>query len=433
LKLPAKRTRASHLSRQISGSIKRFGNINWALADQAMLSGVNFFTGILLARYLGVTEFGIFTLAWLIVEFVQGIQYSLIIMPMISIGPKQSEHARLDYLGSVMLQQVGFAVLSSVLFLTGVWTADHFFPDWGLGELIWPLALALLVSQFQNFARRYFFAFRRSAVAFLVDFVRYAGQIAILFWLLLTVNMNAAGALWVIVGTSLASTVLAVFFVEKVKWNRENFHITLVRHWAFSKWLMLSELMRWATGNFYMFVAGGMIGAAGVGAIRATQNLVGMSHILMLGLENVVPAGAARRLSKSGKQAFLRYLMLMMLFGASIVGTIVVVASAAPEFWLDLIYGKDYVGYGHLVVWWSVIYFIAFLAQQLSIGLRTIERTKSIFWAHLVTAIISVASVYPLIAYFGMVGVMIGLLMIVVIRIAILAVSFFYHLRKLKN
>ena len=33
--------------------------INWALADQAMLSGINFLTGILLARYLGITEFGV--------------------------------------------------------------------------------------------------------------------------------------------------------------------------------------------------------------------------------------------------------------------------------------------------------------------------------------------------------------------------------------
>jgi O-antigen/teichoic acid export membrane protein len=122
----------------------------------------------------------------------------------------------------------------------------------------------------------------------------------------------------------------------------------------------------------------------------------------------------------------------MMIFGAAIVGTIVVVASAAPEFWLNLIYGKGYVDYSHLVVWWSVIYFIGFLAQQISIGLRTIERTKSVFVAHLVTAIISVVSVYPLITYFGMVGVMIGLLTIVVIRIAILAFSFFNQLQKLK-
>ncbi len=31
----------------------RYSHLNWALADQTMVSGVNFLTGILLARYLG--------------------------------------------------------------------------------------------------------------------------------------------------------------------------------------------------------------------------------------------------------------------------------------------------------------------------------------------------------------------------------------------
>jgi O-antigen/teichoic acid export membrane protein len=413
--------------------MKRYWSINWAVADQAMISGVNFLTGILLARYLGVTEFGIFTLAWLIVEFVQGIQYSLVIMPMMSIGPKQPEHERLDYYGSVMVQQTGFAVLSSVIFLIGIWAANLLFADWNLGALTWSLTVAVLVSQFQNFVRRFFFAFGRIVLAFFVDFVRYAGQIGILFWLLLTVEMDAGRTLWVISGTSLASTLLAACFFGRVTWNRDNFRITFFRHWDFSKWLLLSELMRWATGNFYMFVAGGMIGAAAVGAIRAAQNLVGLSHIMMLGLENVVPAGAARRLSHGGKPAFLRYLRRVTIFGSCSVGVIVVAASAAPEFWLEVIYGKDYVGNGHLVLWWSVIYFVAFLALQVSIGLRTIERTKSVFWAHLATAIISVVSVYPLIAYLDLVGVMIGLLTIVLVRIAFLAYSFVDQLRKLES
>ena len=44
--------------------LSRYSHVNWALADQTMVSGVNFLTGILLARYLGVEEFGRFTLAW---------------------------------------------------------------------------------------------------------------------------------------------------------------------------------------------------------------------------------------------------------------------------------------------------------------------------------------------------------------------------------
>jgi O-antigen/teichoic acid export membrane protein len=176
-----------------------------------------------------------------------------------------------------------------------------------------------------------------------------------------------------------------------------------------------------------------VIGAVAVGAVRATQNLVGMSHIVMLGLENVVPAGAARRLSQSGKHVFLRYLIGMLIFSASIVGAIVVVASVGAEFWLELIYGEEYVGYSQLVLWWSAIYFIGFTAQQMSVGLRTIERTKMIFWANLLAATISVASIYPLITYFGLMGIMMGLLLIAVTSTGFLTISFFYQFRRYKN
>ena len=78
----------------IAGVLKRHSHVNWALADQAMVSGVYFLTGILLARYLGLEEFGRFTLAWMAVLFANSIQHAMIIAPMMSIGPKQSAAER---------------------------------------------------------------------------------------------------------------------------------------------------------------------------------------------------------------------------------------------------------------------------------------------------------------------------------------------------
>jgi O-antigen/teichoic acid export membrane protein len=419
------------VSQQLSSLIKRYANINWALADQAMISGANFLTGILLARYLGVTEFGVFTLGWAIVLLVQSIQSSVVIAPLMSIGPRQSEHERTNYIGSVVVQQAGFAVFSTALFLFGIWAADLLFPNLNLDALTWSLGAAVLVSQVQNFVRRLFFTYGRGLVAFVMDFVRYAGQVLILAWLLRTFHMDAASAFWTMSGTALASTLLAVSFLERVTFDRDNLRTTFFRHWAFSKWLLSSDLMRWATDNLYTFVAAGMIGAAAVGAIRATQNLVGLTHILTQGLENVVPPGAARRLREDGKPAFLQFLKRVTIFGSCIVGTIAVVASAAPEFWLALIYGKEYAGSGYLVVWWSVCYFLHFLVQQIGVGLRTIEQTKAVFWAQLITTIISVVSVYPLIYAFDEVGVMIGFVTVLVVRMAILGYSFSNQLRKL--
>ena len=46
----------------------RYSQVNWALVDQAFVSGCNFLTGILLARYLGIEEFGSYVLAWIFVD-----------------------------------------------------------------------------------------------------------------------------------------------------------------------------------------------------------------------------------------------------------------------------------------------------------------------------------------------------------------------------
>jgi hypothetical protein len=54
----------------------------------------------MLARFMGLREFGIFVLAWMSVVFVNSLQTALIVAPMTSIGPKQREEDRPSYFGT---------------------------------------------------------------------------------------------------------------------------------------------------------------------------------------------------------------------------------------------------------------------------------------------------------------------------------------------
>src|ERR1035441_1529748 len=76
------------------------------LGDQAIVSGTNFFTSVMLARFMGLREFGIFALAWMSVLFVNSLQSALIVAPMMSIGPKQEEKDRPSYFGAVVFQEL---------------------------------------------------------------------------------------------------------------------------------------------------------------------------------------------------------------------------------------------------------------------------------------------------------------------------------------
>ena len=105
----------------IRNFIVRYNQSNWALLDQAMVSGVNFLTGIILVRYLGLEEFGRFILAWLIILFFNSIHFAAVISPMMSIGPKQSEKEFPQYYAAVFLQQLFWSGVCFISIFGCIW------------------------------------------------------------------------------------------------------------------------------------------------------------------------------------------------------------------------------------------------------------------------------------------------------------------------
>lgn len=399
--------------------IARYSHVNWALADQGMVSAVNFATGIMLARFLGIEEFGRFTLAWMAVLFVNSIQYAAIISPMMSIGPKQAAGDEPAYYGAVAAQQLAFAAAAFAIVLGGATAAAGIFPDWNIEGLALPLACAALALQAQDFLRRYFFTRGRGGAAFVTDAVRYGGQLAILFWLFQTTSMDSAATLWVIAALAAIGALAALPACERMEWRPTTVRITTARHWHFSKWLAGSALMQWTSGNLFILAAGAILGAWAVGALKAAQNLMGVPHILFQGLENVVPVRAAWHLQIGGPQGLKTYLLRVTIYGELATGAVAAVMFVAPEFWLELVFGEEYQGFGFLLRWYAAIYVLVFLSLPLRAGLRAVENTRTIFWAYLWMTLFSLVSAYPVTEFWGLIGVLLGLFIVQVISLIV--------------
>ena len=86
-----------------------------ALLDQAFISAINFGTGLLLARFLGMGGYGEFVLAYGIILFFSGMQMAFVISPMMTIGPTQPDSDKAPYYRAIILQQFGFALLLTCL------------------------------------------------------------------------------------------------------------------------------------------------------------------------------------------------------------------------------------------------------------------------------------------------------------------------------
>ena len=85
------------------------------LMDQALVSGSNFLTAILITRLAGLEEYGFFALAWMGLLLMSSLQQAFIQAPMMSLGPKKSEAEKANYFPASQFLQIGFAVLIFLL------------------------------------------------------------------------------------------------------------------------------------------------------------------------------------------------------------------------------------------------------------------------------------------------------------------------------
>jgi len=414
---------------------KRYSHVNWALSDQAMVSGVNFFTGLLLARLLGLNEFGHFTLLWMIVLFVCSIQFSLISAPMMTGGPQQSIDNRKEYYSSIIIQQLVFSIISSLLVWLIMEIVDSIFPELQLEEFSILLALTVFFCQNQDFFRRLYFSKERQHVAFLIDAIRYLGLAFVLVLLFFSPVLSTEKVFWLMSITSALSVVVSVFFLPELVWNRKIVVSVFYKNWKFSKWMTASALLQWLTGHFFVVMSGALLGAYAAGAIKACQNIVGITNIIVQGMENFVPRLVSVSYKSKGIKGLLSTVQSINILGGVSIGGLLLVLAIFSEPILVLLYGNEYSSYGYLIYWLALFNFFGFLATPMCAGLRVLEKTKIIFFAFLACAIFSFLFAYVLINSHGLLGAVIGFVLTKIIFIGIVLFGFIREIKleKLKE
>jgi O-antigen/teichoic acid export membrane protein len=406
---------------RLLGRLRRGSGANWTLADQILVSGANFITTVIAARWLGIEAFGWFAFCLIQLLILRSLQTALIISPMLSIGPKFEGNHQRPYFTAVLVQQLILAGTLSAIVLAVGWGAGLFLDSWAAQQATLPLALLALTDQMQEFCRRGFYAMRRQRVAFLTDTLTYGGRmIGLWIWLHALHRDGASDALWVMTGTNALAPVLGFLVLYRWEWDSAVFKQVLRRHWHFSKWLGAGFLVEAIASNVFYLVAGAVLGVAALGIMRASQNVLGAANVLLQALANLIPVEASRTYSMGGRPALMRYTARAL--AISVGGTLVValVASAAPEFWLTLLYGDKIAGYGFMIYWQSAVVLATATALPLRAAFQTMENTRPLFFSKLAQEGFAVSSAYALAAWFGLNGTMLGQVVALTIPVVVL-------------
>ena len=170
----------------------------WAIVDQACVSGGNFLTNIVLARFLGATDYGRYAVLFGVMLALNSFHRSFCVYPLSVIGAKVERHELRRLLASALALSTAGALPLGIVVVVVCWVL-------GIAHLAMLAFAALLAWQLQEVFRRALLAHLRHRAAILGDTISYLGQGALVLALAHTAPVTLGSVLLVMTLTSLVA------------------------------------------------------------------------------------------------------------------------------------------------------------------------------------------------------------------------------------
>lgn len=368
------------------------------LLDQFVVSGSNFVLTILLARLLDVSDFGLYSVTWLIVISIASFLQAVIFAPMLSFSPKLTGAHRKYFFDVIFSELIYFLVLFLII-VTCVLGVSNYFEQNNTFKIAQGIILLSVPYYLFEFLRRYLMIIGKNTKLFFCDAINY---FSILFGLYFLSNNELINTV-LIVSVCFTTTSLIILLGSNFRlmnlFQRQSKYIDLItKQFAFSKWLAASSGLQFLNGNVFTLIAGTIVSISQVGYIKMAQNIVGIINPIYVFLDNHAQLYLAKVRYEQGVASCERaYLKIASLCMVGLVSLLLFIFLFKSEI-LTLLYGKEssvLSNYLSLMLLLSAITGANFLERLI---LKVRENTKIIFKAYLYSAIISCAVVYPLIS-----------------------------------
>jgi len=368
--------------------------------DQLIFSGSNFVLTFVLARKLGIADFGLFSSVLLATYLLVGICNSVLVQPFQISVAKKFTNKSLGFVLQSLLVLLG--VFASLMFLVKLlpFSSIGFYKTHFLSIVTFSSAYIL-----QDFLRKILLALDRVKLVLMIDCIFLIVFPVIWF----QEDLDLKQSLFVIgIVNGIASLPGAWFCIKNSKFsfkNKELFNY----HFKEGKWLFSASVLQWFSGNFFTLVAGVYLGINALGALRLVQSFFGIINVILQTVENYYLPKTAK-LYFQNKTEEKKELYLNMLKGMMVLATVITGFFMFSDSIMVLIGGEKYEQYGFVVKLVSVLYFVILYSYPVRISIRVMEQNKAFFVGYCISFVFSVASFHFLLKYGALYGAVAGLL-----------------------
>ena len=410
--------------------ISKTRSYSLVFVNQAIVSSGNFIVTIIILRFLGIEIFGLFSFLWLFLLLINAIQISYIISPMLTNAPKRSASSINSFYGGVFNQQLIFTTIIFFIIYLVLKFFGNYIASYQIEKYYLSFPLLIVVTQLHQFLRRLLFSKKLYLRATLCDFITYFSLISFMIYLKYVNELSLETVVWSFVFAFILGTIINFPIIFSLNYKLTNTFEAIKENWVIAKWMLLTSLLQWFSGNLWVVNAGLILGPYMLGVIRACQTLLNISNIIFQSIENIIPRETSKKFNSGGTKEMQLYLKKFTQKGFIIITLITLLIMIFAKFLLNIFYGVEIASYYQMLIFISIIIPINFLQYAPTYGLRTLGKTKPIFISFLFSSIFSLLTSKLIITHFDIEGFIFGLYATQIIIVYTLYTS---YLKKLKT
>jgi O-antigen/teichoic acid export membrane protein len=386
-------------------------NTSGTLADQAVVSGGNFLTAMVLARTLAPSSYGVFSLIYLAIIALNTCHSSVVVYPLTLRGAAM-DHDKLGVLTRTALLHTFLLALPLSLVAATVAVLC------GQKNIVPLVIVAIIAWQMQETVRRALIASARTFQTVLPDALCYIGQAVLLFVLhtrslavifLVMAVTSLFAALWQIgiLGVPLA-------FSGCVQECRT--HATYA--WKLGRYILFGNALNMIGMQIPSWTLAAAIGTASVAGFQSLMNLGGIANPIIFSINSLLIPMIARNADQGATHSRGIALRYGIRYGVLLVPCFVVLAGF-PSWTMHRFYGaaSPYLALAPMLRLLILSFGLQYIATVIGAYEGGMSRPNSYLWIQVASIAALAIVAVPLIYRYGIQGAVIGILVASAIRL----------------
>ena len=347
-----------------------------ALIDQAVFSGANFLTTVLVGRFCGLDELGVYALAFALVVFLMVIHESLVWTPYTVYCHRKASHEQPLYAGSALAMQGLFTMAGMVLLALAASVQPLGIGPAGLAAVLWVLVAVAPCYLLREFVRRWLLARLQVAAVLVLDVavtvLQFAG-----FFVLWRTSLLSAATVFAAVGAAclIPSALWLLGARRRFRIRRAAVRGELRRHWSFGRWICASQITDAAHNYALHWLLALAVGTAATGVYAACSSIVLIFNPLILGIGSVLGPRAAQVYAEGGRTEVCRVVWKTTALLTAAMSVLCAGLVLFGEAALRLLYhGAEYAGHGPIITLLALATLAGTISFAADHGMRVLER-----------------------------------------------------------